>query len=211
MNQTKKTSGSRERIVETAISLFARKGFAAVGLRELAREADVNLAMINYFFGSKKGLLKEILDGVFSGYIALARQHLCGPEPPEQKIRRFIHHAIDYFSANRDCLIILLTELPHEDPDIIEYKAQWVKKIMPVIQDEICDPLKQDHGIVISPVVIGPLMLSMMSSRFLFAPMIATVNPPGLKEEFLDRYPDLVADIFLNGLNGLATHKGERT
>lgn len=208
MELTKKGNETRQRIIDTAVRLFARKGYATVGLRELAREADVNLAMINYFFGSKKGLLKEILDTMFSGYIAIARQHLVGPETPEKKIRRFIHHAIDYFSENRNCLIILLTELPHEDPDIIEYKAEWVKKLVPLIQEEICVPLKTFHGISISPVVMGPLMLSMMSSRFLFAPMIETVNPPGLKEEFLDRYPDLVADIFLNGLNGLSTQKG---
>lgn len=65
---------------------------------------------------------------------------------------------------------------------------------------------------MVSPVVIGPLLVSMMSSRFLFAPVIETVNPPGLKKEFLDRYPDLIADIFLKGLGGLSnvTDGGKR-
>lgn len=204
MELTKKGNDTRQRIVDTAVILFARKGFAATGLRELAKEAEVNLAMINYFFGSKKGLLKAILDTFFSGYVSLVQNHLSGPEDPEEKIRHFIHHATEYFGANRDTLIIVLTELPHEDSEITEYKAGWVKKMMTVIRDEICAPLKETHGIDIPPVVIGPLLVSMMSSRFLFSPVIETVNPPGLKEEFLDKYPDLVAGIFLKGLGGLA-------
>lgn len=204
MELTRKGSDTRTRIVDTAVILFARKGFAATGLRELAREAEVNLAMINYFFGSKKGLLKEILDTFFSGYWSLIQSHLKGPENPEEKIRRFIRHATEYFNANRDSLIIVLTELPHEDSEITEYKAGWVRKMMTILKDEICDPLREIHGVVVSPVVIGPLLVSMMSSRFLFAPVIETVNPPGLKEEFLDKYPDLIAGIFLNGLGGLS-------
>jgi len=203
MELTKKGNDTRQRIIDTAAVLFARKGFAATGLRELAKQADVNLAMINYFFGSKKGLLKKILDTFFSGYLSLIQSHLVGPEHPEEKIRRFIHHATTYFEANRDSLIIVLTELPHEDSEITEYKAGWVRKMMTILEDEICKPLKETHGVVIPPVVIGPLLVSMMSSRFLFAPVIDTVNPPGIKEEFLDRYPDLVAGIFLDGLGGI--------
>ena len=51
----------KERIFRSAVYLFARHGFAGTGLRELAARAEVNLAMINYFYGSQKGLLKEIL------------------------------------------------------------------------------------------------------------------------------------------------------
>lgn len=209
MDSTQKGTDTRQRIVEAAVILFARKGFAATGLRELAREADVNLAMINYFFGSKKGLLKEILNTFFSGYWSLAQHHLTGPEQPEEKIRRFVRHVTEYFDANRDCLIIVLTELPHDDSDIMEYKATWVRKMMTIIRDEICEPLNETRGIGISPVVIGPLLISMMSSRFLFAPMIETVNPPGLKEKFLDQYPDIVAGIFLEGLQGLVNDEEE--
>ena len=186
MEQSARGTDTRARIVDTAVTLFARKGFAATGLRELAGEAGVNLAMINYFFGSKKGLLKEILEGFFTAYSTLVQRNLCGPDMPEEKLRSFIRHAVQYFENNRDLLIIALTELPREDPDITGYKAQWAKKMMVIIKDEICTPLKEARGIVVSPVVVGPMLVSMMSSKFLFAPVIETVNPPGLKEEFLD-------------------------
>jgi AcrR family transcriptional regulator len=40
-------------IIETAIELFAEKGFEGTSIRDLATKADVNVAMINYYFGSK--------------------------------------------------------------------------------------------------------------------------------------------------------------
>lgn len=204
MELTKKGRETRQRIIDTAKTMFARKGFAETGLRELAKHAEVNLAMINYFFGSKKGLLKEILEPFYSGYLLLVQRQLIGPGKPEEKIRRFIHHAIAYIGANRDTAIIVLTELPRDDPEITRYKAGWAGKMMAIIKDEICTPLKETRGVVVSPAVIGPLLISMMGSRFLFAPVIEELNPPGLKEEFLERYPDLVAGIFLDGLNGLS-------
>ena len=209
MEFTQKGIDTKNRIVDTAIALFAKKGFAATGLRELANEAEVNLAMINYFFGSKKGLLKDILDTFFTGYSSLMQQHLRGPGKPKEKLRHFIRHAVEYFNENRDALIIVLTELPHEDPEITEYKAKWARKMMIIVREEICTPLKETSGVVVSPVVIGPLLVSMKSSRFLFAPIIETVNPPGLKEEFLDKYADLVTGIFLEGLGGLTNSKDE--
>ena len=52
---------SREVILQTASRLFAEKGFEAVSIRELSKEANVNIAMIAYHFGSKEGLFKAII------------------------------------------------------------------------------------------------------------------------------------------------------
>jgi AcrR family transcriptional regulator len=50
----------RERILDVAERLFASQSFAAVSVRQLTAEAGVNLAAINYYFGSKSGLLKAV-------------------------------------------------------------------------------------------------------------------------------------------------------
>jgi len=55
---------TRERIVRAAEVLFAREGYAATSLRHITSEAGVNLAAVNYHFGSKENLLGEILDRV---------------------------------------------------------------------------------------------------------------------------------------------------
>lgn len=52
----------REHIMNTAVSLFATKGFEGTSVRDIAAAADVNLAMIHYYFGSKEKLFESIVD-----------------------------------------------------------------------------------------------------------------------------------------------------
>lgn len=58
---SKKGEDSRTRILDTAESLFAKSGLN-VSVREIAAEADANLAGINYYFGSKAGLTQAVLE-----------------------------------------------------------------------------------------------------------------------------------------------------
>ena len=52
----------REHIMEHAITLFADKGFEGTSIRDLAQVACVNVAMVNYYFGSKEKLVEAILE-----------------------------------------------------------------------------------------------------------------------------------------------------
>ena len=49
-----------DRILTAAARLFAARGMAGVGLREITAEAGVNLAAVNYHFGSKEKLLEAL-------------------------------------------------------------------------------------------------------------------------------------------------------
>ncbi len=48
------------RILDTAEVLFAEKGFAETSLRNITTRAKVNLAAVNYHFGSKKSLIQAV-------------------------------------------------------------------------------------------------------------------------------------------------------
>ncbi len=52
----------REHIMEVAVELFATNGFEGTSIRQLAKKANVNIAMINYYFGSKEKLFETILE-----------------------------------------------------------------------------------------------------------------------------------------------------
>lgn len=51
---------TKSRILDAAERLFADKGFAATSLRNITAEAAVNLAAVNYHFGSKAGLVEAV-------------------------------------------------------------------------------------------------------------------------------------------------------
>lgn len=64
MNQSPPTvlsHDSRKKILDTAEALFADNGFSDPSLRTITTAAGVNLAAVNYYFGSKDNLIVEVL------------------------------------------------------------------------------------------------------------------------------------------------------
>lgn len=66
----------KETIIESALQLFSAKGFEGTSVRDIATDAGVNVAMINYYFGSKEKLFESVVEyrslflkGVFSDLI----------------------------------------------------------------------------------------------------------------------------------------------
>ena len=57
-----KKLNKKETIIESAIELFSVKGFEGTSVREIAAEAGVNVAMINYYFVSKEKLFESAVE-----------------------------------------------------------------------------------------------------------------------------------------------------
>ena len=51
---------TKDRILHAAEELFAAQGFATTSLRQVTSRADVNIAAVNYHFGSKDNLVNEV-------------------------------------------------------------------------------------------------------------------------------------------------------
>lgn len=63
MNRRKPSpADTRERILATAEGLFMERGYAATSLRMITAKAKVNLAAVNYHFGSKEALIREVFE-----------------------------------------------------------------------------------------------------------------------------------------------------
>ena len=60
------THDSRTRLIESAIIHFAAKGFDGTGIREIAKSANANSALVAYHFCGKEGLYLDALKAIFS-------------------------------------------------------------------------------------------------------------------------------------------------
>src|SRR3546814_17821279 len=60
MNELR-SSSTREAILDTAETLFAQQGHDGTSMRQITSEAGVNLAAVNYHFGSKEALVQAVL------------------------------------------------------------------------------------------------------------------------------------------------------
>lgn len=53
--------GTREKILQVAHTLFGQKGYDSVSIREISKEANVNVSAINYHFENKENLFKATI------------------------------------------------------------------------------------------------------------------------------------------------------
>lgn len=80
---------TKNKIIETTLKLIESKPLQLITVREIAKSAGVNLAAINYYFGSKDMLLKEVSEYYFSQsdqvFAILARETI----PAQERLTEF--------------------------------------------------------------------------------------------------------------------------
>ena len=87
---------TRTRILETAGQLFAAHGFAATPSKAIAAQTEVDLASINYHFGSRNGLYQAALIEAHRRVMDVAnlRSLVDSPLPAEKKLLALIQHLV---------------------------------------------------------------------------------------------------------------------
>jgi TetR/AcrR family transcriptional regulator, regulator of cefoperazone and chloramphenicol sensitivity len=84
---------TRSRVLETAERLFGERGFKVVTVREICKAAGANVAAVNYHFGDKLGLYREVLQGAIDAMRELseAAREAGKGRPPEEQLRQYVH------------------------------------------------------------------------------------------------------------------------
>ena len=111
---------SKQKILKVATHLFAQKGFDAVSVREVCKQADVNVCMISYYFGGKQELYRAIIDELIAKQTEYAKKsfdltlNLRKLTKQEQinLLGQVLDKFIDFFYADisKDLILLLLKE-----------------------------------------------------------------------------------------------------
>ncbi|MDJ0652935.1 MAG: TetR/AcrR family transcriptional regulator [Xanthomonadales bacterium] len=95
------SDSTKERLLRAAEALIAREGFAGASMRGVTELAQVNLAAVNYHFGSKENLINEVfrrrIDELAERRAQALDRVLAEGSPPslDQILRAFIMPALD--------------------------------------------------------------------------------------------------------------------
>jgi len=73
---------TRDAILAAALRILARDGYTKLTARAVAAEAGTNVALLNYYFGSKRKFLPELFDAIDTGKLARQRDLYDDPAPP---------------------------------------------------------------------------------------------------------------------------------
>jgi AcrR family transcriptional regulator len=136
----KNAAATREKMLHSARHHFLQESYDNVGLRDIARDAGVDVALVSRYFGSKEGLFKEVLrgkrpslaesdlkaDDLPAYFASLSTQDQCGSE--QENIDRLLiilrsasspkAAAVVRDAMREDMLEPIARMLPGEDADV---------------------------------------------------------------------------------------------
>ncbi|MEV0253595.1 helix-turn-helix domain-containing protein [Streptomyces sp. NPDC050732] len=95
----RKKAATRQKIADTALRLFLERGYEAVGIRDVAAEADVAVTTVFSHFASKEALVFE-QDEDFEQRLARAVTDRAPHEPLVPALRREIHALVRHCTAD---------------------------------------------------------------------------------------------------------------
>lgn len=178
------TADIRQEIQDAAEILFARKGYVATSLKEIANRVGVNPAMVHYYFGSKLALLQSVLEQSLEPLaLAIAKMREEDQAPAAGIVELFLHT----FSEHPDLPVLVAREvmLPGGvmQDHFLEYLAPRLGGSLPgMLQNEQREGRMRSD---LDPAVAALTMLSLCIFPFIARELAEkTMNiqfdPPGL-------------------------------
>ncbi|MPM22688.1 putative HTH-type transcriptional regulator YttP [bioreactor metagenome] len=161
---------TEQKIVEAARKIFTQKGYAATKTRDIAEEAGINLALLNYYFGSKENLFKQIVNEELEDLFGLMSPFLSDSNTTlEEKIRILVKDYTKLLTENEDLPIFVLNELKNNG-NIFNHILQQARTMsQPILDNQlknngytisISDFIMNIVGLTIFPFIAKSLLIA---------------------------------------------------
>jgi len=173
----------RGSILDTSETLFARQGYAATSLRQIADEVDVNPAMINYYFGGKRRLLQAVLERVLEPLAAaIATMRQAGQAPAAEIVQLLLQTFGRH--PNLPYLVVREIMLPGGEMQahFLEYLAPRLGGAIPGMlqREQAAGRMREDLDPAICTVILMSLCAFPFIARQLAQPALnVTLDEPG--------------------------------
>lgn len=161
---------TEEKIKAAAESIFLEKGYEATKTRDIAEAANINLALVNYYFRSKKGLFDIIMMDNLQRFFGIILNVLNDPNTSiNAKIEAFVDHYIDLLKKDPNIPLFIFSEVRN-------HPAEFMAKmgIKEKIQQTYFIQQFQEEVIGKSTLEINPLHIFMNLSSMIVFPFIAS-------------------------------------
>ena len=117
------TLSTKENIRQTAEKLFRERGYAAIGMRELAREVGIEAPSIYNHYKSKDDLLREICFDIAGQFFEAFEQADTRNEKPGKKIKHLIMAHVGVIARNLEASEVFFNEWMFlQEPHLSQFK-----------------------------------------------------------------------------------------
>lgn len=160
---------TEEKIKEAAAKIFIEKGFAATRTRDIATEAGINLALLNYYFRSKEKLFEVVMTESLELFLVGLEEVLNDVNTVlKDKIAGIAIHYVDLLKKHPDLPLFILTEIkanPSRLDDNVVVKemltqSNFYKQLEATTQKKV-EPMHfimNMLGVLVFPFVASPVL-----------------------------------------------------
>ncbi len=123
----------KEKILEAATELFARKGFNGTASSEIAQSAGVAQGTVFHHFGSKENLLVSICDELVLSYVKGIEAAADGPGTGWECLERVLNFSLSFLGERSDSIAVAFREtrvLDTDSNDLHVYFSSLMQKII---------------------------------------------------------------------------------
>ena len=191
---------ARARIAAAAEELFAERGFDGAAIRDIARKAGVNGAMIHYYFRNKEGLYHNLLEGAASRVRSLLIETTGRSGSTKKRLASFVEAYAAYILSQPNIARILyremLTGAKHIKQIAQQYAACNYSMLKRLITDGVERGELRDVDAELTPI---SLMGMVVIFQFLRPIISVALGKTQYDRAFVDRVAAHTIDLFLNG------------
>lgn len=166
-------SSTEDKIKAAAKTVFHKKGYSATRTRDIAEEANINLALLNYYFRSKENLFQVImLETMQTFFKSLTDVFNDTNTSFEEKVELLAERYIDVLLANPEIPVFILNELRNQPEELLSkidvkeilMKSEFLKQFQQNIIEKKIKQINPMHfimnimGMIVFPFIAKPML-----------------------------------------------------
>jgi len=133
----KRTPEKRGRILDAAVKVFARRGYFAARVADIAGQAGVADGTIYLYFRNKEDILVSLFDEIMAEHIEKGREELAAVEGAADRLRVIAQHHLRLLGGNRDLAVVFQVEFRQSTKFMERFTAGWLHDYLAVISEVI--------------------------------------------------------------------------
>ena len=139
----RRTDDKRQRNLDAAVQVFARKGFSASRISDVASAAGIADGTVYLYFESKDDILIKLFDEVMGVHIEAARQEIARVDDAAARLRVIADHHLGLLGRNPELAVVFQVELRQSTKFMDLFTASWLKEYFDLVEAAIEGGQKQ--------------------------------------------------------------------
>ena len=135
----------RDRILDAATRVFAKRGFFAAQVADVAKRAGVAAGTVYLYFKSKDDILTCLFERTMTAAIAEARTATGVPSHPLDRLRRIAHLHLARLGSDRNLAIVFQIELRQSSKFMTRLSTSSLRDYLGLLREVIIDGQARGH------------------------------------------------------------------